>query len=203
MNEGGALERYLCKYLSYTHSEEEARELALALSSKYGAISYIASSSIDELMSIRGLSRSAALSLKLLSYVYSRSITDSFEFGKRHSEEEIIEYLRALFVGRSIETVYCLLLDGQGRVISAEFIGEGTVNTSDVYPRRVLERSCSAGAAAVIMAHNHPKGTAQPSSADMLGTSYLKHVLAISGIKLVAHYLVTERECNKINLYEG
>ncbi len=195
-----ALRDYLRSYLSFSHSTEDAERLSRTLAEKYGSLAYIASSSTDELASTEGVSRSTALSLKLLGYVYSRSITDGFTLGRRHTDSEIEEYLKALFIGYTVETVYCLFLDGSGRIVASEYLGEGTVNTSEVYPRRVMERACALGARGVILAHNHPKGTVEPSLPDLRATGYLSHVLSTSGIKLIAHYLVNERECKKIDL---
>lgn len=197
-----AMRDYLCAYLSFTHEREEAERLADALAVKYGSLAYIASSSAAELCATEGLSPSAALSLKLLSYVWSRSITDGFKLQQKHTEEEIKEFFRALFIGHTVETVYCMFLDRQERVIAVEYLGEGTVNTSEVYPRRVVERACALRAGGVILAHNHPKGTVLPSSQDLASTSYLKHILATSGISLLSHYLVNERECERLNFDE-
>ena len=194
---------YLFRYLSFSQASEDAAKMASALAAKYGGMTYLASSSVGDIMNTDGVTKSAALSLKLLSYAYSRSVTDAFTIGKKHTEEEIKEFLHAAFIGLSVETVYAVFLDKNERVIAVECLGEGTVNSSDVYPRRIVERSVLNGADGVILAHNHPKGRTEPSDSDLAATGYLKYVLATSGIRLLGHYLVNETECRAINLEEG
>lgn len=194
--------QYLFNYLSFSAEREDAERMADALSMKYGAMPYLASSSVADIMTTDGVTKSAALSLKLLAYSFSRSITDSFAIGKKHTEEEILEFLHATYIGLSVETVYAVFLDKNEKVIAVECLGEGTVNTSDVYPRIILERAILNGAKGVLLAHNHPKGRAEPSEADISSTGYIKYVLATSGIRLLGHYLVNERECRKIDLKE-
>ena len=193
---------YLFRYLSFSVPETDAERMARSLAEKYGSLSYLASSSVNGIMSTDSVTKSAALSLKLLSYAYSRSITDAFTVGKKHTEKEITEFLSAAFIGLSLETVYAVFFDRSDRVIAVECLGEGTVNSSDVYPRRIVERSLLNGAYGVILAHNHPKGRTEPSESDLTSTSYLKYVLSTSGIRLIGHYLVNETECCKIEIEE-
>ncbi len=194
-----SLSEYLCEYLSFSCERDEAERLGKLLADKYGSMHYIASSDMEELTMNEGLSEGDALALKLLSFVYSRSVTDSFELGVKHTEEEIEELFRALFIGLTVETVFCLFLDKKERAIAFEILCEGTVNASGVYPRRVIERALALRADSVILAHNHPKGAAIPSNEDMATTGYLSHVLSTSSISLIAHYLVSESECCKLD----
>ena len=129
---------YLFRYLSFSVPETDAERMARSLAEKYGSLSYLASSSVNGIMSTDSVTKSAALSLKLLSYAYSRSITDAFTVGKKHTEKEITEFLSAAFIGLSLETVYAVFFDRSDRVIAVECLGEGTVNSSDVYPRRIV-----------------------------------------------------------------
>ena len=189
---------YLAKYLSPTVAEDKAHAIAEALVKKYGTLATIASSGADELMRIPGITESVALSIKLLTYVNSRALTDKFKTVRKYSEAEIEELVLGLFMGLSVETVYCLLFDKENRLIGIEYLGEGTVNSSEVYPRRVLECACKSGACGVIIAHNHPKGTPRPSNADLSGTEFLKNILSSAAVRLICHYLASDRECAKL-----
>ncbi len=193
------LAAFLADYLKFTLGQDAAVRAAEGLSEKYGSLGVIASSATRELAASVGMTDAAALSLKLLAYVHSRSITDKFQRPERYSEEELREYITALFHGLSVETVYCLLLDKNMRLIGTEHLGEGTVNSSEIYPRRILECACRRGAAGVIIAHNHPKGTAEASEADLIGTSFIRNVLQGAAIDLLGHYLVADNECVKMD----
>jgi DNA repair protein RadC len=83
-----------------------------------------------------------------------------------------------------------LFLDAQHRVIEPEEMFRGTLTQTSVYPREVVKRSLANNAAAVIFAHNHPSGVAQPSHADELLTRTLKDALALVEVKVLDHFVV-------------
>ena len=163
-----------------------------------GSLATIASADLSELMTVEGISRNAALGLKLLSYLNSRSITDEYAKPKRYTERELSRLILGLFTGLSKETVYCLSFDSDMRLIGTDYLGEGTVNSSEVYPRRVLECACRRGAEGIIIAHNHPRGAAKASDADMAATSFIYGILKSAGISLLGHYLVSDTDCVKM-----
>jgi DNA repair protein RadC len=85
----------------------------------------------------------------------------------------------------------CLYVDAQHRVIGTEELFRGSLTQTSVYPREVVKAALAANAAAVIFAHNHPSGVAQPSQADELLTRQLKEALALVDIKVLDHFIVT------------
>ena len=97
-----------------------------------------------------------------------------------------------------METVYAILLDDSGRLISAEHISEGTVNSSDIIPRRILEIAKKKKSRRIILAHNHPTGSKTPSKDDIMTTGRLFTLLASVGVKLVSHYVVADGEIGRI-----
>lgn len=88
------------------------------------------------------------------------------------------------------EVFVCIQLDAQHRVIAVEELFRGTLTQTSVYPREVVKASLRANAAAVIFAHNHPSGAAQPSRADELLTRNLKDALAMVDVKVLDHFIV-------------
>jgi DNA repair protein RadC len=88
------------------------------------------------------------------------------------------------------ETFWCLWLDTQHRLILAEELFRGTVNQASVYPREAVKRALAVNAAAVIFAHNHPSGVAEPSRADEALTSQLKNALALVDVRVLDHFVV-------------
>ena len=83
-----------------------------------------------------------------------------------------------------------LFLDAQNRVLSPEEMFRGTLTQTSVYPREVVKRSLANNAAAVIFAHNHPSGVAEPSRADELLTQSLKQALALVDVRVLDHFVV-------------
>ena len=100
------------------------------------------------------------------------------------------DYLRLALAGREHEVFTCVWLDAQHRVIQFEEIFRGTLTQTSVYPREVVKAALRANAAAVIFAHNHPSGVAQPSQADELLTRRLKDALALVDVKVLDHFIV-------------
>ena len=158
----------LAEILSYTLSDDEANRAATALISRYGNLDAILSCSESELCEIGGFGIKTAILIKLLGYVNARGVIDSVEANEKLGDLELMEYVKALFLGLTVETVYLILFDADGRMISAEYMGEGTVSASDVYPRRLLECAVSKRAKAVVLAHNHPHGNTAPSMDDVV-----------------------------------
>ena len=189
--EPSAIEKYLSGVLSYS-TVTDASEVARRLLGLYGSLDAVLSRDYDELAQHAGAS--AATLLKLVAYVSSRRVYDEFKFGRCYSDSEIIDLLLALMTGLSRETVYMVSLDKRGAVIACDMIGEGTVNASDVYPRRLVERAVKRGATSVFLAHNHPSGTAEPSSDDLRATSRVFGTLRASGIRLRAHAVIASRD---------
>ena len=184
--------------LAISIGDEKSRECTSRLLDRYGSLSTVFSESEEEICRVGGVNMNTALLIKLIAYTHSRRIAEMFEFGKEHTELELREFLSALFIGASVETVYALLLDGSGRVISAEYITEGTVNTSDIVPRKILEYANKRKSKRIILAHNHPKGTKSPSKDDIMTTGRLFNLFATVGVRLVAHYIVADGEVDRI-----
>lgn len=168
------------------------------LINKYGSFLAVAEAEADDIAEVLGGDASLALYIKLSAALISRRGCDLFKFGKKHSEQEIEEYLKYLFFGLSVETVYLLSFDSFGKVLFCDRAGEGTVNISSVLPRKILEIAKKRRAAGVIIAHNHPGGYAKASDDDITATAMLRELLYSSGIELSAHYVVSGAECSKV-----
>lgn len=174
-------------------------ELSRAIVSKLG--SPIMALEAEENMLLDAVGSPAAVNyLKIIASLASRRVSDRFAFGKRHTEEEIEEYLKSIFFGLAVETVYVISFDKSGRAVFSEKAGEGSVNGTNVLPRRIVEIAKRRGAASVILAHNHPSGYAIASEDDVVGSVVLRELLFAAGIKLVAHYVVAGSDCTKIDI---
>jgi DNA repair protein RadC len=106
------------------------------------------------------------------------------------SPSAVRDYLRLSLGGREHEVFVCIWLDAQHRVVALEEPFRGTLTQTSVYPREIVKAALAANAAAVIFAHNHPSGAAQPSQADELLTRNLKDALALVDVKVLDHFIV-------------
>jgi DNA repair protein RadC len=100
------------------------------------------------------------------------------------------DYLRLALGRREHEVFVCIWLDAQHRVIDVDEPFRGTLTQTSVYPREIVKAALARNAAAVIFAHNHPSGAAQPSQADELLTRNLKEALALVDVKVLDHFIV-------------
>lgn len=99
-------------------------------------------------------------------------------------------YLQCVLRDKPNEVFACLFLDSRHRVIAFEELFQGTIDGATVYPRVVAERALRLGAAALIVAHNHPSGVCEPSMADQAITRRLKDALDLLDIRLLDHFVV-------------
>jgi DNA repair protein RadC len=99
-------------------------------------------------------------------------------------------YLQCVLRDKPNEVFACLFLDSRHRVIAFEELFQGTIDGATVYPRVVAERALKLGAAALIVAHNHPSGVGEPSMADQAITRRLKDALELLDIRLLDHFVV-------------
>lgn len=126
----------------------------------------------------------------------------SLELGQRYLVEELQrnegltsasqagDYLVAKLRGYSYEVFAAIFLDQRHRVIKYEELFRGTLNAAAVYPREVVAKCLSYGAAAIIFSHNHPSGVAEPSAADVSVTERLKDALNLIEVRVLDHLIV-------------
>ncbi len=186
---------YFASLIAYSN-EKEADVIAEKLLHKYGTIENSLTASVSELSTVAG--EPCAIYLKLLAYVTSRRKTDLFAFGKSHSMAEIADYLKALFLGESVEKTYIITFDKSDRVTSCKLLGEGTVNASEVMPRKAIEAAVSDSAKAVAIAHNHPFGTTAPSIDDINITQSFAALFGSCEIELREHFVVAGQLCDTV-----
>ena len=165
---------YLESYLSHRpSSKNNCTSLADQLINRYHTLENVLSREYSELEEICG---NAAVGLKLLAYVTSRRYTDESRPGKKLGEW-ISDYFKWYYFGMSVETVSLALFDKSKKLISVVKISEGTVNASDILPRRAMETAAKAKASYAVMAHNHPGGTSLASDEDVYATAVMAKAL--------------------------
>lgn len=110
------------------------------------------------------------------------------------SPDRVRHYLSARLRHESRELFCCLFLDTRHAVIACENLFQGTIDGASVYPREIVKRALALHASALIFAHNHPSGIAEPSQADLRLTQRLARALELVDIRVLDHLIVGERE---------
>src|SRR5690625_6396516 len=100
-------------------------------------------------------------------------------------------FFKAKLVGLGHECAEFLYLDSQHKPIAYIEHGHGTVTQASVYPREIVKTALRVNSVALVMAHNHPSGIAEPSTADLALTRHLKTALQLVDVKLLDHIIVT------------
>lgn len=119
--------------------------------------------------------------------VLSRCVTRGTAF---NSPGVARDYLRMTLGSREHEVFVLVALDSQHRLIEVIEMFRGTIDSASVYPREVVKETLACNAAAVIFAHNHPSGIAEPSQADRILTEKLKNALALVDVRVLDHLVV-------------
>lgn len=145
----------------------------------------------ENLQNIKGLGPAKIAQLAAVMEVARRCLKEDLSSASAlTSPGAVRDYLRLAISNREHEVFVCLWLDAQHRVIASEELFRGTLTQTSVYPREIVKAGLKANAAAVIFAHNHPSGVAQPSQADELLTRNLKEALSLVDIKVLDHFVV-------------
>ena len=188
---------YLSELFRLSNVKDPVEQASLLLE-RYRTVEDVITSSVDELRSASG--ETVAVLLKLLAYLTSRRFTDSFDMKSVHTSAEIAEYFKALFIGESVEKIYLMGFDSKNRIIGVRLLGEGTVNSSEVLPRKAMEAAVAMSAAAVSIAHNHPFGTINPSDDDVNMTGLFASMFDSCAIEFRDHYIVAGQLCDTVFL---
>jgi len=169
---------------------KDAVELGAELLKRFGGISRLLSAG-RELLDIKGLGPAKTAQFAAAIELAQRAMRE--EMTQRDaltSPGAVRDYLRLALGHREHEVFVCIWLDAQHKVVGAEEAFRGTLTQTSVYPREIVKKALSRNAAAVIFAHNHPSGVAQPSQADELLTRNLKEALALVEVKVLDHFIV-------------
>jgi DNA repair protein RadC len=145
----------------------------------------------DELAKVKGLGDAKRAQFAAAIELAHRLIGEKLKEGEAlTSPGAVRDYLRLAIGGRPHEVFICIWLDAQHRVIKFDEPFRGTLTQTSVYPREIVKAALAHNAAAVIFAHNHPSGVAQPSQADELLTASLKEALALVEVKVLDHFII-------------
>jgi len=169
---------------------KSAVDLARDLLTQYGGVTHMLEAGA-ELETIKGLGPAKRAQFAAAIELARRSLQEKLtENAALTSPGAVRDYLRLRLASRKEEAFVCIWLDAQHRAIAIEEPFRGTLTQTSVYPREIVKAALRVNAAAVIFAHNHPSGVAQPSQADELLTRNLKEALALVEIKVLDHFIV-------------
>ena len=175
---------------------KSAVALARELVSTFGNLTALFAASEKEFCSIHGLGQAKYVQLQAVLEMARRALHEEMKTSDAlNSPQAVRDYLQLLLRGREQEVFMVIFLDSQHRVMASEEMFHGTLTQTSVYPREVVKRALHHNAAAVILAHNHPSGVAEPSQSDRLLTDALKQALALVDVRVLDHFIVAGAGC--------
>ncbi|MFN4115368.1 MAG: RadC family protein [Inhella sp.] len=176
-------------------SGKSVLQLAQELLDRLGGVNGLLHAEDTQLAGVKGLGPAKRSELLAVRELARRAL--AAELRQRPAMNEVAsvaDYLRLQLGGLPHECFAVLFLDSQGRLIAMEELFRGTLSQTVVYPREVVQRALHHGAAAVILAHNHPSGVAEPSREDGLLTERLRAALALIDVRVFDHFVVSQGE---------
>lgn len=168
-----------------------AVDLARDLLQQFGSLRGLLESGRDALSATAGLGPAKCTQLQAILEMTRRYLGAQIERGDVLDRPDATrDYLCAHLRAYRHEVFGCLFLDQRHRVIAFDELFHGTIDSASVHPREVVKQALARNAAAVILAHNHPSGVAEPSQSDHHITQRLKAALALVDIRLLDHFII-------------
>ncbi|MFO7579939.1 RadC family protein [Nitrosomonas halophila] len=172
-------------------SGKNAVELARELLTHFGSLTKLCSTDLDAFSQLPGMGPAKFAQLQAVMEMARRALAEEIKSGDiMDSPQSVRNYLRLSLGGKPHEIFVGIFLDARHRTIATEELFRGTLTQASVYPREVVKRALFHNAAAIIFAHNHPSGVAEPSQADETLTQSLKQALALVDIRVLDHFVI-------------
>ena len=158
----------------------------------FGSISSLLNATPEDLGAIKGLGPAKCCEIVAVLELARRALAEQLKVRTVfESPQAVKDYLQLQLGSRAHEVFAVLFLDAQHRLLALEEMFRGTLTQTSVYPREVVLRALHHQAGAVVLAHNHPSGTVQPSRADEALTQTLKAALALVDVRVLDHVIVS------------
>lgn len=173
--------------------------IASRLLSRFGGLRAVLHADPQLIINECGIGKAGSAALQALPELARRYFAESLPVGTSiRSPADTRAFLQAKIQHLGHELFCCLYLDNRHRVLRFDELFRGTIDGTSVYPREVVKEALAINAAAVILAHNHPSGVAEPSQADERITRRLKAALELVDIRLLDHLIIGNAETTSL-----
>lgn len=170
--------------------------LSEELLNRFGGLAGLMNADLQELKAVKGLGPAKRAELAAVLEIARRSLQSRLQHSPSFDAPDAVKaYLQLQLAHLDHEAFAVLFLDAQHRLIRMEVLFHGTLSQTSVYPREVVKRALALRASALILAHNHPSGVAEPSRADEQLTQRLIAALALVDVRVLDHIVVAAGHC--------
>jgi len=165
--------------------------LAQSLLDRFGGLAGLLHAQVDELKAIKGLGPAKRAEIAAVLEIARRVLAERLAEQPLFEQPQAVkDYLSLQLAALEHETFAVLFVDARHRLLRFETLFRGTLTQTAVHPREVVKRALALNAAAVVLAHNHPSGAAEPSRADELITTALRQALQLVDVRVLDHIIV-------------
>ena len=169
----------------------DTKPLAKALLREFGSLAQLIGADPDALRRVDGMGETAVAALKIVQTAALRMLKGEFRDKPLLSSwDALLDWLRADMGPLDVERVRVLYLNSRNMLIRDELASEGSIDQSAIYVREVVKRALELGASAIILVHNHPSGSPEPSRQDIAITRDIAEAAAKLGIILHDHIII-------------
>ena len=165
--------------------------MAKALLKRFGSLSAVLNANPAALTQVDGVGETSAAALKSFAIAARRmarsEVKDRPVLG---SWQSLLDYLAIDMAHLNVERVRVLYLDSRNRLIDDHHVGDGSIDEAAVHPREVIRRAMDLGASALILVHNHPSGSPEPSRADIQITKKIAEAGRLLGVIVHDHIII-------------
>ncbi len=181
------LELLLC----YAIPRRDVNPLAHQLLERFGSLSGVLEASHEDLVRCPGIGDNAATLLRLIVPLCRAHLMDKENRYPAYGDMyKLGSYLVSYYMGETCEKLVAVFLNNRSEMIDMAIISEGVVNRTEINARKITELALRCHAASVVLAHNHPDGTCEPSDADIAVTKELSHAFQLISLPLAEHFVI-------------
>lgn len=169
----------------------DTKPVAKALIDRFGSLAGVLNADPAAMQRVKGVGETSAAALKSVA-IAARRMTRNEVSAKPvlGSWQSLVDYLTTDMAHLTVERVRVLYLDTKNRLIDDHHVGDGSVDEAAIHPREVIRRALDVGATALILVHNHPSGSPEPSRADIQITQRIAEAGRLLGVTLHDHVII-------------
>ena len=181
--------------LFYSIPRKDTNEIAHKLLDSFGSLQGVFDADFNDLIKVDGIKENSATLIKLISAISRVYATNKYTTGYIFDKaEKVGDFFLDKYIGEKNEVVYLLLLNNRYEMIDTIKLHEGSVNSAQISPRKIIDLVVKHNASMIVIAHNHPDGNAFPSMEDINTTVDLMDLLERVDVRLLEHYVVSNNE---------
>ncbi len=181
--------------LFYSIPRKDTNEIAHRLLNRFGTLKNVFNAEFDELITVDGISENSATLIKMIPKITREYMDYSLKEGAIFdTANKIGEYFVNKYIGEKNEIVYAMLLSNKFELLAVVKVHEGSVNSSSISTRKIMDAAIKHNAAAIVLAHNHPDGKICPSMSDINTTAQLMSAFRAMEIEIIEHFVVAGNE---------